>query len=96
MYVCMYVCMFNFIMYADDTTLTSTINTFNGNTNNDNVETSLNAELLKINEWLQINKLSLNITKSKDLIFQKVDKDVEHLTLNIDNTNIECVYEFNF
>ena len=31
--------MFNFIMYADDTTLTSSINTFNGNTNNDNVET---------------------------------------------------------
>ena len=29
---------FNFIMYADDTTITSTINTFNGNTNNDNVE----------------------------------------------------------
>ena len=50
--------MFNCIMYADDTTLTSTINTFNGNTNNDNVETSLNVELLKINEWLQINKLS--------------------------------------
>ena len=60
--------MFNFIMYADDTTLTSTINTFNGNTNNDNVETSLNAELLKINEWLQINKLSLNISKSKFMI----------------------------
>ena len=68
--------MFNFIMYADDTTLTSTINTFNGNTNNDHVETSLNAELLKINEWLQINKLSLNISKSKYMIFQKVDKDV--------------------
>ncbi len=83
-------------MYADDTTLTSTINTFNDNTNNDNVETSLNAELLKINEWLQINKLSLNISKSKYMIFQKVDKDVEHLTLNIDNTNIERVYEFNF
>ena len=41
--------MFNFIMYADDTTLTSTISTFSDNTNNDNVETSLNAELLKIN-----------------------------------------------
>ena len=68
--------MFNFIMYADDTTLTSTINTFNGNTNNDNLETSLNAELLKINEWLQINKLSINISKSKYMIFQKVDKDV--------------------
>ena len=88
--------MFNFIMYADDTTLTSSINTFNGNTNDDNVETSLNAELLKINEWLQINKLSLNISKSKYMIFQKVDEDVEHLTLNIDNTNIERVYEFKF
>ena len=68
--------MFNFIMYADDTTLTRTISTFSDNTNNDNLETSLNAELLKINEWLQINKLSLNISKSKYMIFQKVDKDV--------------------
>ena len=33
--------MFNFIMYADDTTLTSTISTFSDTTNNDNVETSL-------------------------------------------------------
>ena len=88
--------MFNFIMYADDTTLTSTISTFSDNTNNDNVEATLNAELLKINEWLQINKLSLNISKSKYMIFQKVDKDVQHLILNIDNTNIERVYEFNF
>ena len=60
-------------MYADDTTLTSTINTFNGNINNDNVETSLNAELLQINEWLQINILSLNISKTKYMIFQKVE-----------------------
>ena len=33
--------MFNFIMYADDTTLISTISTFSDNTNNDNVEASL-------------------------------------------------------
>ena len=91
--------MFNFIMYADDTrpTLTSPISTFSDNTNNDNVETSLNAELLKINEWLQINKLSINVSKSKYNVmnFQKVDKDVQHLTLNIIlcNTNIERAYE---
>ena len=85
-------------MYADDTTLTSTISTFSDNTNNDNVETSLNAELLKINEWLQINKLSINVSKSKYnvMIFQKVDKDVQHLTLNICNTNIERAYELHF
>ena len=80
--------MFYVIMFANDTTLTSTTGTFSDNTNNDNVETSLNAELLKINEWLQINKLSLNISKSKYMIFQKVVKDVQHLTLNIANTNI--------
>ena len=28
------------------------------------------------------------------MFFQKVDKDVKHLTINIDNTNIERVYEF--
>ena len=30
------------------------------------------------------------------MIFQKVDNDVQHLTLNTDNTNIERVYEFIF
>ena len=76
--------MLNLILYADDTTLTSTIRTFRDNTNNDNVEASLNAELLKINEWLQINTLPLNISKSKYNIFQKVDKDVQQFTLNMD------------
>ncbi len=51
--------MFNFVMYAHDTT--STVSNFRNNSNP--VETSINAELLKINDWLQINKLSLNITK---------------------------------
>ena len=52
---------FNFVIYADDTTLTSTVSNFRNNSNP--VETSINAELLKINEWLRINKLSLNIAK---------------------------------
>ena len=59
--------MFNFVMYADDTTLTSTVSNFRNNSNP--VETLINAELLKINDWLQINKLSLNIAKSKFIIF---------------------------
>ena len=42
--------MFNFVMYADDTTLTSTVSNFRNNSNP--VETSINAELLKINDWL--------------------------------------------
>ena len=64
--------MFNFIMYADDTTLNSTIRNFINNSNS--VESSINDELLKINEWLQINKLSLNIAKSKFMIFKRLIK----------------------
>ena len=86
--------MFNFVMYADDTTLTSTVSNFRNNSNP--VETSINAELLKINDWLQINKLSLNIAKSKFMIFQKIDKEMEVLTLKVDNMNIERDKEFNF
>ena len=86
--------MFNFVMYADDTTLTSTVSNFRNNSNP--VETSINAELLKINDWLQINKLSLNIAKSKFMIFRKIYKEMEVLTLKVDNMNIERVKEFNF
>ena len=74
--------MFNFVMYADDTTLTSTVRSFTNNSNP--VETSINAELLKINDWLQINKLLLNIAQSKFMIFQKIDKEMEVLTFSID------------
>lgn len=88
--------MFNFIIYADDTTLSSTLNTFNDNIQNDNLESLINDELLKINEWLKINKLSLNIAKSKYMTFQRTNKNVQTLTLKIDNINIEQVKEFNF
>ena len=82
---------FSFIIYADDTTLSSTLNTFNDNIQNYNLESLLNDELLKINEWLKINKLSLNIAKSKYMTLQKTNENVQTLTLKIDNINIEHV-----
>ena len=81
--------MFNFVMYADDTTVTTIVSTFRNNSNP--LETSINAELLKINDWLQINTLSLNIAKSKFMIFLKIYKEIEVLTLNVDNIDIELV-----
>ena len=71
--------MFNFIIYADDTTLSITLNTFNDNIQNDNLESLINDELLKINEWIKINKLSLNIAKSKYMTFQRTNKNVQTL-----------------
>ena len=86
--------MFNFLIYADDTTLSSTLNVFSDNTHDRNLESLINEELVKINDWLKINKLSLNVVKSKFMIFQK--KNTEILNLKIDNINIDQVKEFNF
>ena len=85
-----------FIMYADDTTLFSTLTSFSDNTQDNTIESFINADLSKVVEWLNINKLSLNKTKSKHMIFYVPSKGIHSLTLKIDNTNIGKVDEFNF
>ena len=86
--------MFNFLIYADDTTLSSTLNVFSDNTHDQHLESLINEELVKINDWLKINKLSLNVVKSKFMIFQKKKKNIQILNLKIDNVNIDQVKEF--
>ena len=62
--------LFNVITYADDTTLMSTLGSFNSNQNKNSVEQNINEELNKISGWLKVNKLSLNTKKSKFMIFK--------------------------
>ena len=78
-------------MYADDTTLFS-----NFGNNIETKESLINAELSNVIEWLNINKLPLNKSKSKYMIFHVPNKDIQYLTLKIDNVIIEKVDEFNF
>ena len=85
---------FKFIMYADDTTLFSNLKSFGNNIQTK--EYLINAELSNVIEWLNINKLSLNKSKSKYMIFHVPNKDIQYLTLKIDNVIIEKVDEFNF
>ena len=47
---------FTAIIHADDTSLSSTLNTFRYNAN-----VNINNELSKISEWLKVNKLSLTL-----------------------------------
>ena len=56
----------NFILYADDTTLSSPMCSFTRGCdgNIDIVSTSINSELNKIADWLAVNKLSLNVQKT--------------------------------
>ena len=86
---------FDFLAYADDTTLSTTLNKFS--TSDDmNISDLINLELYKINEWLEINKLSLNAKQSRFMIFHMPNKHITLPILQISNTNIEKVNEFNF
>ena len=53
-------------------------------------------ELCKITEWLSANKLSLNVNKTKCMIFHSYKKTVLYPKLFIDNIEIERVDYFNF
>ena len=55
--------LFEFILFADDTSL------FYSHKNKHDAETIINNELSNISQWLAANKLSLNVGKSKLLIF---------------------------
>jgi retron-type reverse transcriptase len=57
------------IMYADDTTLYGTLSSFGPEPSH-----MLNAEIETVNNWLKINKLSLNVNKTNFMMFHKPRK----------------------
>jgi hypothetical protein len=77
------------IVYADDTTLHKTINSPNS-------INSINQELEHVNLWLKINKLSLNASKTRYMVFHKPRKRLPTLNISIDNENVERCISFNY
>ena len=75
---------FGLIMYADDTTLFCDFDNVNV------TEETINYELLACNQ------LSLNVNKTKFMVFHSVRKNVNYPTLSINGINIERVADFNF
>ena len=86
--------LFKFISYADDTTLLITLNP--NNCNPSDLSANINNELKKVSQWLNVNKLSLNIKKSKCMAFHKVDKRMTLPNLTVCNETIEYVKCFSF
>ena len=89
---------FESILYADDTSLSSILKTF---WKKDASETSLNInkELALIHDWLLANKLSLNISKTKFMVFrypQKPITSLPKLNIYIDGHRLEKVTNFDF
>ena len=84
---------FKFIVYADDTTLLTTANVFDKQIE---LSLSINNELAKVNDWLRVNKLSLNVNKKKAMVFHMPQKKMLLPQLNIAGMAIEFVSNFNF
>jgi len=78
-------------LFADDTSL------FLSGRNIDETVSLMNIELMKVKEWLECNRLSLNIRKTKVLIFStKRRHTVTKLNVVIDGEVIEKVNEIKF
>ena len=92
---------FKYILFADDTNLISNTCSFKNNSSQNNIDQislNINVELGKISDWMSANKLSLNTSKSKFIIFsyrqQKMGKN-KMPTLKMIGTSIERKREAN-
>ena len=84
--------LFEFITYADDTTLSGLLS---GKFTDNDIQ-HINSELDNISNWLKINKLSLNVQKTKMMLFHKYQRKVKAPKLEICGSEFTCVDSFDF
>ena len=90
---------FHPIVYADDTTLSATLNTFSNSALTlctHEIENNINNELTNVSDWLKLNRLSLNTDKTKAMIFHMPQRHINPPSININGNEIEFVNNFNF
>ena len=85
---------FKFVLYADDTTLKCKIDVKNISTQAQDI----NLEIKKVSDWLAVNLLSLNVSKTKYMIFHNKNTKLSQSTklIQINGTSIERVNTFDF
>lgn len=88
---------FNYILFADDTNLISCIDPIS----DDNIIAKvnhINRALASVTEWMEVNKLSLNVSKTKYLVFHNIRKNIRwsDIHIKINNTELDRVHTFNF
>ena len=81
---------FRFLMYADDTTIYFYLDDFPLV----NREFEINCELEKVNTWPKLNKLSINVDKTKCMFFHK-RRPITPLQFSMNNRAIDVVENFN-
>ena len=79
------------ILFADDT------NVFYSHVDSSILTRVLKTEIDKLSEWFKANKLSLNLDKTKYMLFKsKQKKESLNINLDINNCEIKQVYEVVF
>ena len=82
----------NFLMYADDTTIYFNLEDLQI----ENREVLINDELEKVNKWLKLNKLAVNVDKTiKSMLFHK-RRPVTPIQFSMNNRIIDVVQYFNY
>ena len=82
---------FKFLMYADDTTIYFNLEDFPI----ENREVLINNELEKVNKWLKLNKLAVNVDKTKSMLFHK-RRPVTPIQFSMNNRIIDVVQYLNY
>jgi len=85
--------LFKYNIFADDTTLSTTISTPSYSFYNADV---INAALADIDYWMRVNMLSLNVAKTKFIVFHYSNKNLEFPQLFMNGKEIERVKNFTF
>ena len=80
------------ILFADDTNLLFMDKNLN------RVKVSVNKEMVHISQWFIVNKLSINVAKTKFIIFHRKRQNFnnENLSISINNTKLEKVQTMKF
>ena len=89
---------FKFLLFADDTSLKTFMNTKLPNFSIEEKSNVINREIQQVYDWLAVNKLSLNVKKTKFMIFFTSQQNINRFipTLSIGGKLIERVKNFNF
>ena len=98
--ICKSSALFDFILYADDTTLSAPLGEFQfSSTRGNPYHPTINLELNKIFKWHTAHKLALNVYKTKFLIihFPQHQLDKSRIPLiEINGATIQQIHDFNF
>ena len=76
------------ILYADDTVLVSS------NKNLTSLEVAITSAITNFNEWCKYNKLSINISKTRMMVFS--NRVTPPVSIKLDGLLIQCVDEFKY